>query len=158
MQPQHQEYAALRREDNLWENAQPSPSRIEFSGNADFNFWLPNPLLSPCSQPFTAPEIMYGVEDQEILKCEMNIDNSADIQPPQPLLGNFESSKEYDPISILEYLQDQEMNIGDEKDGCFDSTGLAAMEVPNSVFMTDRPTNLKKRKCDGSSSSAPVLR
>ena len=110
-------------------------------------------------------------EDQDIPECEMNINNSGDIQPPQPLLGNSEFSEEDDTFSISEYLQDQEMNIGDEvantvgvplpppqKDGCFDSTGLAAMEVPNAVFMTDRPTNPKKRKCEGSSSSAPVLR
>ena len=111
---------------------------------------------------------MHEVEDQEILECEMNIDSAADIQPPQPLLGNFEFSEEDDRFSISEFLLDEEIDevantVGaplppPQKDGCFDSTGTAAMEVPNSVFMTNRPTNPKKRKCDGSSSSAPVLR
>jgi len=105
MQPQHQEYAAFHSEDNIWESAQPSPSHIEFSGNKDFNFLLTFPLLNPCSQPFMVPE------DQDIPECEMNINNSGDIQPPQPFLANFEFSKEDD---TLQYLQDQEMNISDE--------------------------------------------
>jgi len=83
MQPQHQEYTAFHSKDNLSGNAQPSPSRSEFSGNEDLNFLLHCPLLSPFSQL------------------------------PQPWLGNYGFSEE-DTFSISEYLQDQEMNIGDE--------------------------------------------
>ncbi|KAL6846992.1 hypothetical protein ACP4OV_022845 [Aristida adscensionis] len=138
LQSQHQEYAAFHGEDNLWEYAQLSPLRIESSGNEDSDFWLSCLLSSPCSEPLTLSEIqddnatMYDVGVQEILECKMNIDKSADIQSS---------------------VSDTQMkNIGDEEDG------LAAKEDPNSVFMTDMPTNPKKRKYDGSSSSAPVLR
>ncbi|XP_039801479.1 mediator of RNA polymerase II transcription subunit 15a-like isoform X2 [Panicum virgatum] len=149
MQPQHQEYTAFHSKDNLSGNAQPSPSRSEFSGNEDLNFWLRCPLLSPYSQ-LPQPWLgNYGFSEEE--------DTFSISEYPQDQEMN-NGDEEDDTFSISEYLQDQEMNIGDEKDGCFDSTGLAAMEVPNAVFMTDRPTNPKKRKCEGSSSSAPVLR